>query len=78
MGNHYKMLTGAGVKEEKIESKTLAVVAGGRNEALTVFRRRAAPEKIRIVRTGGSNSGGIGAGWLAEVRFLVYLGAFHI
>ncbi|MHC4394943.1 MAG: hypothetical protein ACYS1A_04745 [Planctomycetota bacterium] len=35
----------------------VAVVAGGRNEELTVFRRCAAPEKIRIVRTEGSNSG---------------------
>ena len=35
----------------------LAVAAGGRNEALTVFRRFTAPEKIRIDRTEGSNSG---------------------
>ena len=38
-------------------SPLLAVAAGGRNEGLTVFRRCAAPEKIRIVRTEGSNSG---------------------
>ena len=37
--------------------KKLAVVGGGRNEHHTVFRRCAAPEKIRIVRTEGSNSG---------------------
>ena len=40
----------------------VAVAAGGRNEVLTVFRRCAAPEKIRIVRTEGSNSGELKAG----------------
>ena len=40
----------------------VAVVAGGGYEVLTVFRRCAAPEKIRIVRTEGSNSGVLKAG----------------
>jgi len=35
----------------------LAVVAGGRNEGHTGFRRCAAPEKKRGVRTEGNNSG---------------------
>jgi hypothetical protein len=34
-----------------------AVAAGGRNEEHTGFRRCAAPEKKRVVRTEGSNSG---------------------
>jgi len=38
----------------------LAVVAGGQHEVLTVFRRCAALEKIRIDRSAGSNSGEIG------------------
>ena len=40
----------------------VAVAAGGRNEEHTVFRRCAAPEKIRIDRTEGSNSGELKAG----------------
>ena len=40
----------------------VAVTAGGRDEEHTVFRRCAAPEKIRIVRTEGSNSGELKAG----------------
>ena len=40
----------------------VAVVAGGRNEEHTGFRRCAAPEKIRIVRSEGSNSGELKAG----------------
>ena len=43
-------------------TKSLAVVAGGRNEQHPVFRRCAAPEKIRIVRTEGNNSGELKAG----------------
>jgi len=35
----------------------VAVVAWGRNSEHTVFRRGAAPEKKRAVRTEGSNSG---------------------
>ena len=46
--------------------RVVAVVAGGRNEALTVFRRCAAPEKIRTVRTAGNNSGELG--WLAMTK----------
>jgi len=56
--------------------RMLVVVGGGRNVALTVFRRCAAPENIRIVRTAGSNSGEIWSGWLVEVGFLVFLGLF--
>jgi len=40
----------------------VAVAAVGRNEQHTVFRRCTAPEKIRIVRTGGSNSGELKVG----------------
>jgi hypothetical protein len=35
----------------------VAVAAVGRNEEHTVFRRCAAPDKIKIVRTGGSTKG---------------------
>jgi len=35
----------------------VAVGAGGRNSEHTVFRRGAAPEKIRTARTEGDNSG---------------------
>jgi hypothetical protein len=53
--------------------RVVAVVAGGQHEVLTVFRRYlghrcGAPEKIRIDRSAGNNSGVIGEGWLAEVR----------
>ncbi len=41
-------------------SSLVAVVAVGRNEVPTVFRRCAAPEKIEIVRTEGNNSGELG------------------
>ena len=48
----------------------VAVAAGGRNEEHTVFRRCAAPEKIRIDRTEGSNSGGLkmGVGVLKKTK----------
>jgi hypothetical protein len=36
--------------------RVLAVVAGGQHEVLTLFRRCGVPEKIRIVRSAGSNS----------------------
>ena len=41
--------------------RLLASVAGGRNEGHTVFCRCAAPEKIRIDRTGGSSAFGTSA-----------------
>ncbi len=40
----------------------VAVAAVGKHEEHTGFRRCAAPEKIRIVRTEGSNSGELKAG----------------
>ncbi len=43
-------------------SPLVAVVAGGRNEQHPVFRRSAAPEKIRIGRTEGNKSGELKAG----------------
>ncbi len=46
----------------------VAVVAGGRDEGHTVFRRCAAPEKIRIFRTEGSNSGELKAGKKTEKK----------
>ena len=49
-----------GVKEKIGLTKWLAVVAGGRNEEHTVFRRCAAPEIIRIDRTEGNSSGELG------------------
>ena len=36
--------------------QVVAFVAGGQHEVLTVFRRCAAPEKIKIDRTAGNNS----------------------
>jgi len=43
-------------------SPLVAVAAGGRNSAHPVFRRCTAPEKIRIDRTDGNNSGELKAG----------------
>ncbi|MHC4739396.1 MAG: hypothetical protein ACYS9Y_10885 [Planctomycetota bacterium] len=37
--------------------QVVAVGAGGQHEVLTVFRRCETPEKIRIDRSAGNNSG---------------------
>ena len=49
--------------------QVVTVVAGGQHEVLTVFRRCASLEKIRIDRSAGSNSGEIGLDWLVTERF---------
>jgi len=50
------MVLGTGWLGEDIGA-IVAVVAGGGYEEHIVFRRCATPEKIRIVRTEGNNSG---------------------